>query len=160
MPILNANNITIRFQDNELADIINIRYLTNVSFDFINNLIEVSQSDSGGWLERIRGIKSVNMSFTAQLDSAVHYDLIDDIIADQLLIVRFGAIGDSTIANGYFRSVSVSGGTDDIPVISGDIEITGALAQEILTSTELLLDQDDDIITDETGDAIITINIT
>ena len=157
MAIINANFIQIAFADDNLADRLVIRHLTNVSMDFADNLVEVTRMDTNGWRELVNGVKSVNMSFDAILDADQHYDDIDTAIEGATMEVYFGDIGFRRTGTGFLQNVSVSGGVDDAPTISASIEITGEVVEEIINASDILLDQNFDPITDNDDEVIITL---
>ena len=156
--ITNANSITISFADDILADRLTVRNLRNVSFDILNNIVEVTKGNSNAWAEHISGIKAASMTFEAILDMDEHYTHIDTALAGTEVLVFFGELGNRSQANGFISSISVTGGTDDAPTIVGNIDITGEIIKEIFVAVDFLLDHNNDIITDSTGDPIITLN--
>ena len=155
MPILNSNRIIIRFADSDLDNRVTITHLTNVSLDINNNLTEVTRSDTNSWKELISGIKGSSLSFEAILDMDDHYDHIDEAIAGTEVTVLFGTTSSGWNGSGFISNISVSGGTDESPLINGSIEITGALTRFVNLQDDPLLDHTGDPILDNTGDDII-----
>ncbi len=129
--IENGNNLNIRIDD------VVIPSLTNVSASFSSNNLVVTTQPTNGQTERIPGVTDGSLSFDGYFDSSVLVLNIGDLIEWSFL-----GRGREFTGMGYVFDLDRSGGTDEVPKLSGTILTTGQISSFEVNINEALCDLD------------------
>ena len=156
-----GNVLTLRLADELEASRVSISNLRNVSFSYINEMIEATKGRTNRFREFVPGMREFSISFEANLEWTEDDSIgtIRDLLARELFFVFFGGQNNFMQADAYFNNINITGSANDRADLQASITITGEVIEEIAYTTDFLLDSNYDIITDREGEAIFTLNI-